>query len=417
MSQDAATVLQRCDQLATLSSSATGIERVYLSDQHRACNQQVAAWAQRAGLSHWDDAAGNFCARLEGATPRLPALVLGSHLDTVPNAGRYDGVLGVMIALCVAERFKQRQQPLPFALEVVGFGDEEGTRFGTALFGSFAFAGHWEPQWWALEDRDGVSLRQAFSTYGLNPDAIHTAARNASDVLGYLEVHIEQGPVLEAEQRALGVVTAIAGARRFQLSVSGQAGHAGTTPYELRHDALCAASQMVLAVEALAQQGQCVATVGQLSVRPGAVNVIPGEAIFSIDIRSERDAQRDEVWSQIVARLEHIAAERGVTLSIDETHSAAAQACSTGLQQAIAEGIRRGGDTQPRFLFSGAGHDAMAIGKLTEVGMMFVRCEKGISHHPAEAVTEDDVSAAIDALEHTVLVLAEQHAAQPEGIR
>ncbi|WP_025731768.1 allantoate amidohydrolase [Carnimonas nigrificans] len=412
MKSDAVTVLDRCDQLAKLSCSEEGIERVYLSAEHRACNQLVAEWAQQAELTCWEDAAGNFCTRLEGAEPGLPAVVLGSHLDTVPNAGRYDGILGVMVALCVVERFKCRQQPLPFALEVVGFGDEEGTRFGTALFGSFAFAGHWEPQWWELEDSAGVSLRQAFLDYGLDPAAIQTAARKASDLLGYLEVHIEQGPVLEAEQRALGVVTAIAGARRFQLGVSGQAGHAGTTPYTLRHDALCAASQMVLAVEALAQQGECVATVGQMAVRPGAVNVIPGEATFSIDIRSERDAQRDEVWDSIVARLEHIATERGVTLSIEETHRASAQACSESLQQAIAEGIRRSGDEQPRFLFSGAGHDAMAIGKLTDVGMMFVRCEKGISHHPAEAVTEEDVSIAIDALEHSVLVLAERYAAR-----
>lgn len=404
----ASDVLDACNELATITSrpNGEGIERVYLSSEHRACNQQVGQWAEQAGLSHWQDAVGNFCARLEGREDGLPALVLGSHLDTVPNAGRYDGILGVMMALSVVERINHKNIPLPFALEVIGFGDEEGTRFNTALFGSYAFAGHWDSQWWQLEDAQGIRLDQAFRDFGLDPANVHAAARSADSLVGYLEAHIEQGPVLEAEHRALGVVTAIAGARRFSIDVAGQAGHAGTTPFELRRDALCAAAEMTLAVERLAKKGECVATVGRMSVSPGAVNVIPGNVTFSVDIRSENDAQRDQVWQAIVAECESIAADRGTSMAIEEIHRATAQGCSPWLQKALAAGIESTGDADPRYLFSGAGHDAMAIGQITDVGMLFVRCEKGISHHPAEAVSEADVAVALDALEATVLRLA-----------
>ncbi|MGJ8524552.1 N-carbamoyl-L-amino acid hydrolase [Halomonadaceae bacterium LMG 33818] len=415
-------VMAACDTLARISASESGIERVYLSPQHREANELVQSWAKKAGLEAWQDGAGNLCMRLEGRQAGLPALLLGSHLDTVPNAGRYDGILGVMIALSVIERLKDRAQSLPFALEAVGFADEEGTRFGVTLLGSAALAGEWQSSWWDIKDAQGITIREAFLAFGLNPDNIGEVARtsfpqegndpkdlssgNAHQVIAYLEAHIEQGPVLEAKDEALGVVTSIAGARRFEVHVKGVAGHAGTTPFELRHDALCAASQMILSIEQMAKESDCVATVGQLEVLPGAVNVIPGDVHFSIDIRSAEDQSRDTLWNDIKATLETQAKERRVGLTIRQTHSAGAQACAEVLQSHIAQGIRQTIHHAPISLFSGAGHDAMVVGKLTDIGMLFIRCEKGLSHHPAESVEEADVALAIDAMEKAVLSLA-----------
>ncbi|WP_052364945.1 allantoate amidohydrolase [Halotalea alkalilenta] len=409
MMLDAQAVLAGCDRLATLSSLEDGIERVYLSSEHARANQLVAAWAESAGMRTWQDAAGNLCGRLEGRRPGMPALLLASHLDTVPHAGRYDGILGVLVAIAVIGRLKRDKRQLPFAVELAGFADEEGTRFGATLLGSRALAGSWDPDWWQLTDAKGVSLEQAFSTFGLDPARIGEAARDPASLIGYLEVHIEQGPVLEARDRALGVVTAIAGARRFAVTLEGQAGHAGTNPFALRHDALCAASEAVLSIETLSRAAGCVGTVGQLTVSPGAVNVIPGRVDFSIDLRGEEDATRDRVWHAIDETLARIGEARGVSVSRRETHRASAQLCSPRLQEIVAEGIRATGDMAPLHLFSGAGHDAMAVGALTEVGMLFVRCAGGISHHPDEAVSQQDVALAIDALEASVLALARRY--------
>ena len=234
----ARTVIERCDELAMVSALPDGyIERTYLTVEHKGANALAAQWMTEAGLATWQDAAGNVCGRLEGERPGLPALLIGSHLDTVPQAGRYDGILGVMIAIEVAARIRASGGRLPFALEVVGFGDEEGSRFGATLLGSRALAGTWDNRWWSLADADGVSLREAYAAFGLDPDAVGRAARRTDDVLGYLEAHIEQGPVLEERGRALGIVTSIAGARRMLITVTGRAAHAGTR-YSLRRDAL-----------------------------------------------------------------------------------------------------------------------------------------------------------------------------------
>lgn len=405
----AAEVLDACDQLAALSAREDGIERVYLSPQHAQAHARVAPWMTQAGMTSWQDAAGNLCGRLEGQAPALPALLLGSHLDTVPLAGRYDGVLGVMVALAVVTRLAPVRETLPFALEVVGFGDEEGTRFGTTLLGSQAMAGRWSPAWWALKDAAGQRLDEAFKAFGLDPNDIARAARSPASLVGYLEVHIEQGPLLETQAQPLGVVTAIAGARRFEVICTGMAGHAGTTPMALRQDALCAASQAVLAIEALAVTHGCVATVGTLSTINGAANVIPGHVRFTVDLRAQQDRQRDAAWQAIARLLCDIESQRKVTFSLRETHRAAAVPCASRLRAAIAAGIQSvvPGQTPPS-LVSGAGHDAMAIAHITEIGMLFVRCAGGISHHPDEAVSADDVALAIDALTVAVLTLAEQ---------
>lgn len=396
-------MLERCDDLATISASEEHLERVHLSPQHAEANRLVAGWMREAGLSTWQDAAGNQCGRLEGKRAGLPALLLGSHLDTVVDAGRFDGMLGVLLAIAVARRIRESGRALPFALEVIGFTDEEGARFGNALLGSRALAGSWSDDWWELRDRSGLTLREAFIDFGLDPGRIGSAARRPSQFVGYLEAHIEQGPSLEQADRALAVVSSIAGARRFALSVLGVAGHAGGTPYELRRDALVGASEIVVEIERRAKESGTIATVGQLQAYPGGINIIPGRVDLTLDLRAEFDADRDRVWGEIRRFAEQVCLRRGLTFEATELYRADAVVCSPRLQSAVAAGIRSTGDTEPLTLWSKAGHDAMAVSTITEFGMLFLRCGNGgISHHPDESVELVDVALALDALEAAV---------------
>jgi allantoate deiminase len=400
---EAALILERCDDLAGLSSQPERLERVHLSPEHKAANALVARWMEEAGLSTWQDAAGNQCGRREGSEPGLPALLLGSHIDTVPDAGRYDGMLGVLLAIAVANRL--RDVPLPFALEVVAFSDEEGTRFGTALLGSRALAGTWDDEWWNLTDADGITLFEAFQDFGLDPARLPGAFRRPEQLVGYLEAHIEQGPILDDADRQLAVVTSIAGARRFALTITGHAGHAGT-PYGRRRDALAAASELVLEIERLAQQQGVLATVGKLEVFPGGVNVIPGRVEFSLDLRAEFDADREECLRLVHESGEEIARRRHVGLHVTELYRADAVVCDLDLRAAFEAGIRSTGDESPMAFWSRAGHDGMAVSAVTPVGMLFLRCKGGVSHHPDESVTKADVAAALDAYEAAVRALA-----------
>ena len=407
---DAQRVMDRCDELAAVSAIEHGIERVHLSPEHARVNEVAAAWMAELGLRTWCDQAGNQWGRLEGREPGLPALVLGSHLDTVTDAGRYDGILGVVSAIEVARRLVPRAAELPFALEVVAFSDEEGTRFSTALMGSSAVAGNWHADWWDRTDRDGVSVRVAAERFGLDPARIAEAARRPEELLGYLELHIEQGPHLEAADRALGVVPSIAGARRFAGRVVGEARHAGGTPYGKRKDALVAASQVVLAVERLAVELDGIATVGRLQAFPGGVNVVPGLVEFSLDVRAEHDERRDVLVDAITAYAQEFCGLRGLGFDLVEVHSAAGVHCDPELLESVTVGIAATGDPEPLTIWSRAGHDAMAIAAITPVAMLFVRCEDGISHAPGEKVTLEDVAAGIDAFEATVLDVARRRA-------
>ncbi|MCM0620581.1 allantoate amidohydrolase [Nocardioides bruguierae] len=406
----AAGVLARCDELDRYSSLTTALERVYLSPEHAGVNELVAGWMQAAGLRTWVDAAGNLNGRREGPEPGMPALVLGSHLDTVTDAGSYDGMLGVVMAVAVAERLSGTA--LPFALEVVGFSDEEGTRFGKALLGSQAWSGEWDPDWWDLRDKRGTTLHQAFLDFGLDPRAVGEAARRPEDLVGYLEAHIEQGPHLEAADASLGYVTTIAGARRFLLTVHGEARHAGGTPYERRKDALVGASEVVTAIERRARQSSCIATVGRLDVHPGGVNVIPGRVDLTLDLRAATDPERDQMWDAMLAEAETLCELRGLRLEVTETHHAPAAPCAGWLTDAVVEGIGVTGDTDPMGLWSRAGHDAMAVAQVTEIAMLFLRCFDGISHHPGENVREVDVALGLDAFEAAVLAVATRYGAR-----
>ncbi|MFJ4220417.1 M20 family metallo-hydrolase [Curtobacterium luteum] len=402
---DLATVVAaRCDELAAISAMPDGIRRVHLSPEHAAANALAARWMAEAGLRTWVDAAGNLHGRT-GDDDR-PVLVVGSHLDTVVDAGRYDGTVGVLTGIAVVELLGDRVHDLPVAIEVVAFTDEEGTRFGKALLGSSAMAGVWDDAWWDLEDEDGTTLRDAATAFGLDPARIHEAAVDPSTLVGYLEAHIEQGPYLDRAGQALGVVTSIASARRFSVDVVGEARHAGGTPYESRHDALLGAAEGALAVERTCIREQHVGTVGTMHVEPGAVNVVPGHARFSVDLRGEFDEGRDRVWETIEDAFAEIADRRGLRITATEVHRAPAVVCAPRLMDAVRAGIVATGQQQPLELFSRAGHDAMSLGLVTDVAMLFLRNPDGISHHPDEAVSVDDVALGIDAMTTAVTIVA-----------
>ncbi|MFP1893269.1 allantoate amidohydrolase [Lonsdalea quercina] len=400
-------VMDRCDALAEISESAGQLTRVYLSPEHLRANQVVGEWMRAAGMRVWQDSVGNICGRYEGETANAPALLLGSHLDTVRNAGRYDGMLGVLCALETVRYLHQRHIRLPVALEIVGFGDEEGTRFGITLLGSRGLTGTWPAEWLACRDADGVSVAQALTQAGLSSDAIGEAARAPSDILAYLELHIEQGPCLEQAGLALGVVTAINGARRLNCAFLGHAGHAGTVPMGQRQDALAAAAAWMTQVEALTQSGDPhrVATVGTLQCLPGAANVIPGEVRLTLDIRGPEDAALEALLSQLLHAAEEIAARRGCRFSAEEYYRIPATRCDVGLQAMLSDAVTTVQGTGLS-LPSGAGHDAIAIAERWPVGMLFVRCRGGISHHPDESVLTDDVAQALRALLLTVQSVA-----------
>ena len=384
--------MHRCDALARLSELPGGLTRVYLSPEQRAANDLVLGWMREAGMSARLDAIGNVVGRHEGERPGLPCLMLGSHLDTVRDAGKYDGMLGVVTAIeCVAD-LAARGKLLPFAIEVIGFADEEGVRFGSTLLGSRAAAGTFRQETLDAADKDGVRLREALRHFGLDPARIGEAARRREDVLAYAELHIEQGPVLEAEGLAVGVVTAINGATRLAIEIEGFAGHAGTVPMNLRQDALAAAAECVLAIERrCGSVAELVGTVGKLETLPGAVNVIPGKVCFTIDVRSPRDPERLAAVTGVVAEMQAIARRRNVALSVSKTHEGGVANCAPWLQQQIGAAIAAEGLALRR-LPSGAGHDGMAMIELCDIGMLFVRCEKGISHNPAEAISAEDAA-------------------------
>lgn len=390
-------VFNRCDALALHSQSYEGMDRRYLTSEHSLANLQVAKWMENAGMETWTDQVGNQWGKYASDEDDAPSFLMGSHIDTVPNGGIYDGILGILLPVSLVQYLKDNDIKLPFHLEIVAFGDEEGTRFGTTLLGSRAITGLWQQQWANLMDATGVTIQEALKIFGCDIDKTHTASRLGDKIIGFLETHIEQGPVLEAENLPIGNVSGIAGAKRFQLKIKGMAGHAGTVPMHMRHDALVASAEMIQAIDEVATELGVVATVGRLANYPNAVNVIPGDVEFSLDIRSEIDSRRDATLDILKQVLEQIAQKRQVTLNWKMTHSANAVACDAKLQHLVSGAITDAG-YRPTTMPSGAGHDAMALADICPVAMLFVRCDKGISHHPAESITIEDVEAAIQVL-------------------
>jgi hydantoinase/carbamoylase family amidase len=355
---------------------------------------------QEAGMAVRIDAVGSVMGRYEAAAPGARTLLMGSHFDSVRNGGKYDGVLGILVPIaCIAE-LNRRGERLPVALEVAAFSDEEGARFQTSFLASRALISG-SDSFIALRgrrDADGVTLEAAMRAAGLDPDDVDAARIDPGQLAAYIEVHIEQGPVLLNGGHALGVVTTIAGGSRHLVRVKGEAGHAGTVPMAIRHDALAAAAEMVLAVEKRCSRGHLVGTVGILRVKDGTGNVIPGEVEFTADIRSGDDGTRRKAEADVFAEMESIAQRRGVAIERSKTHEVHAVPCAPWLQDRIARGIESCGLQAPR-LASGAGHDAMILAEVTDVGMLFVRCGAGgVSHNPAETVTAEDADLAVKAL-------------------
>jgi allantoate deiminase len=394
----AAEVMTRCDALARCSESAQRIERTFCSPPMREAHALVRGWMQAAGMTTRVDAAANLLGRFEppgcDGTRRV---VVGSHLDTVVDAGRYDGILGVMLGIAIIAGLRESGVRLPWAIEVYGFSDEEGVRFGVPFLGSRALAGTFDAELLRLCDAGGVSMAQALREFGADPLEIHNCAARG-DIVAYLEAHIEQGPLLEMMGMPLGVVTAIAGQSRLSVEWTGQGGHAGTTPMHGRGDAITVACRWALAVERLAQDtAGLVATVGRVEVEPNVVNCIPRRARVSLDIRHHGDAVRAAATARLVELAEELARDSRLAVRVEYDHEHAAVAMNEQLTEALMASVAAI-ECVPQALVSGAGHDAGVMATVAPIAMLFLRSPGGVSHHPDEAVTESDVTAALRAM-------------------
>src|SRR5689334_180170 len=384
-------------ELAAISAEPSRLVRLFLTPEHRRAADLVAGWMRAAGLTVSEDALGTLRGRFGTSRRRL---LIGSHIDTVIDAGKYDGPLGVIAGILAAEQFVRARAKLPFGIDVLAFGDEEGSRFPATLTSSSACAGVFDSEELSSADANGVTVGEALRTYGKDPKDIAAAAYRSDEAAGYVEVHIEQGPVLESRSEPLGIVTGIVGQVRLRVTVTGEAGHAGTVPMKLRHDAYAGAAEMALALEKIANEHPedgMVGTVGRIEAVPGAVNIIPGRVLFTVDLRALTDARRVEATERFSAEAARIAKARGLTVSIEPFHEIATAHCAPALQGALAASVTELGHTPIR-LSSGAGHDAQVMARLCPATMLFVRCRGGISHNPAEFASVADMGLAVAAL-------------------
>ena len=388
-------IMHWADDLAQHTETPGMLTRTYLTPAHHGAAAQLAEWMCAAGMNVRRDMAGNVIGRYEGQTPNAPALLTGSHFDTVRNGGKYDGTLGILLPIACIQQWHAQGKRFPFAIEVIGFAEEEGVRFKATLLGSRAAAGTFDMAVLDNQDEDGHTMREVMAASGLHAVGLAKAAYDPATVLGFVEVHIEQGPVLLNENLPLGVVTAISGASRFMVEVEGLAGHAGTVPMAMRRDAAMAAAEIGLYIERRCQRTPgLVGTVGQFSVPQGAANVVPGKAVFSIDIRAGDDAVRQRAVADVLAEIDRVGQRRNVAIAARQTHEAASVPCAPWLQAQLAAALERCG-LPLRHLPSGAGHDAMAMAAIADVAMLFVRCGNGgISHHPDEIMTAEDAALA-----------------------
>lgn len=394
-------VMALVDGLARHTDEPGRITRLYLSPAHRAAAEATRRMMAEAGLDAAIDPAGSVVGRLPGADPAAPAILIGSHIDSVVDAGRFDGNLGVVLGIVAAQALRAAGGPVA-PVEVVAFGDEENVRFPTNLSTSHALAGCYDPAWLDGRDADGVSLREALRRFGGDPDAIPGIARRPEAYRAYLEVHIEQGPQLEAADLPVGVVSAINGITRARARITGEAGHAGTVPMAMRRDALAGLAEIVGVVERIgARRPDTVATVGVAQVQPGAVNVIPARVDFTLDARAPEDAVRHAMVRDILAEAEAVAARRSLGLAVEPFMDSPATPMDPGLIAAFEAAVAACGHPVMR-LASGAGHDAVAMAHLCPAAMLFVRCRGGISHNPAESITLEDADAAARVLIETV---------------
>jgi allantoate deiminase len=463
----ASEVMRRIGALARVTDEPGRLTRTYGSPAMREANQLVAGWMRQAGMDTRVDVIGNLIGRYAGTRPSAKVFLLGSHLDTVRNAGKFDGPLGVLLGLACVEHLNQRRQRLPFAVEVVGFADEEGVRFQSTYLGSRTLAGKFALPDLKRADANGVTLAEAIQTFGdlsrsagfqpaVSPisnrqphgrksaseslsvpadlqsaeqqianlryeplsandsrywrNRLDTARLDPDRLIGYLEAHIEQGPALDTEGLSVAVVTGIAGQARYQITFVGRAGHAGTTPVALRQDALCAASEFVLGVEQRARdEPGLVATVGQIQAEPNVSNVIPGTVWLTLDIRHQENAQRRQAERDLMAQARQIAARRGLRAQVKQVQQTGAVACSPSLSRLLLKAAQQHQKKVPQ-IASGAGHDAAVMAGITPTAMLFVRCKAGISHHPDESAHVRDVRVALNTMNDFLERLAREHA-------
>jgi OHCU decarboxylase len=388
-------IMQWAEEIGAISDDENGLTCAYMTAGHQRTAARLADWMREAGMDVHVDAVGNVVGRYASSDANAKTLITGSHYDTVRNGGKYDGRLGILLPIAIVRELNQGGARLPYHLEVIGFAEEEGVRFRSTFLGSNAVTGRFDLSLLDMRDADGVTMREALAQAGHDPQRIPAIARDPANLLGYVEVHIEQGPVLLEKGLPLGVVTAIAGSSRYLVELAGVASHAGTTPMTMRRDAAAAAAEIVLLVEQRCSgKDALVGTVGQLQVPDGSVNVIPGRCRLSLDIRSAVDAERIAAVKDIMDGIEAVCARRGIEYTVEQLVEAQAAPCSPRLMDQLGAAVQRAG--LPRFdLLSGAGHDAMAMAAILDVAMLFTRCGNGgISHNPLETMTADDAEIA-----------------------
>ncbi|HEY0863214.1 MAG TPA: allantoate amidohydrolase [Lacunisphaera sp.] len=408
MSHAAQLLVSMLDELGHITDEPGRLTRTFLSPAMRHANRLVGDCMNAAGLEVREDSVGNLIGHAAAANPKAKTLLLGSHLDTVRDAGRFDGPLGVLLPIVALAELKVRGVKLPFNVEVLGFSEEEGVRFASAYLGSEGYTGRLKENTLKLTDADGITVRQTLEEFG-GKFVLPRPAHKRGDLLGYVEVHIEQGPVLEAKKLAVGVVSAIAGQSRFKLTWTGKAGHAGTTPMALRRDALAGAAEFIVGVEAIARRRPgLVATVGALTVSPGAANVIPGSVVHTLDVRHAKDSVRRAALMEIGRLATQIADRRRLQRRWQRTQENGAVACSPALTTALERSVKA---VQGRSLslVSGAGHDGVVMSSLTPVAMLFVRCRDGLSHHPDEYAAPKDLAVALAVMTDFLERLAKDH--------
>ncbi|MGE6609628.1 allantoate amidohydrolase [Peribacillus sp. NPDC076916] len=404
---DAIRINTRTEELAACSSTSVGVTRLPFTVESLKAESLVEEWMKAAGMTVRKDALNNIIGRYEGKDPTAPVLMIGSHLDSVIEAGKYDGILGVITGIEVVQTLKDNGIILYNPIEVVGFCDEEGVRFHSTFLGSKAIAGTFTAEDLERADEQGITIAEALKGIGIaDPYAYKKASRTPEELLAYLELHIEQGPVLEKENEPVGIVRGIAGATRFYFEIIGKSGHAGTVPVALRQDALLGASDLISYIENIAVQNEpLVATIGKLTVSPGASNVIPGLVTGTLDIRDLNVDRKKKAIDAILTESERVAKARGLQIHFEQVMEADPVYCDEQLIKVIEESISEL-DGSAISLVSGAGHDAMAMADITNVAMIFVRCKDGLSHHPDEFVTVEDMGAGARVLYSTVIKIA-----------
>ncbi|MFM2587751.1 M20 family metallo-hydrolase [Vibrio sp. TBV020] len=392
----------------TKQPDVEGVTRLCATLQHAGANRKLREWMTDSGMNVHMDNAANLIGRYASSNVNAKTLIFGSHQDTVPNGGKYDGILGVILPIAMVNYFHQNQIEFPFHIEVIAFSDEEGTRFQSTLLGSKAISGTFDPAMLDAQDADGVTMKEALAAFGCNPDLISQDAYNKDDVLGFVELHIEQGPQLEQANLPVGVVTAMTGIERHTLSIIGKASHAGTVPMHLRKDSLVGASQVIHMFDQLCKREEdLVGVVGKIANFPNGVNVIPQQTDITIELRSPNDTSRIKAREEMLANIESLMTQYNLTYRHEQTYEQSAVKCADALSQTLSEAVELAG-IEPMHLYSGAGHDGLAVSKLTDIAMLFLRCTDGVSHHPEEAILQKDLIAAVEVLNHFCLLMKQQ---------